>query len=133
MPVKCPPHDACRIPTETKMSWLNNFTVRTKIVSAFALVLIVTIGLGAFAIQRLSAVNDNAVELSGNYLVAATQLGDLNGAAMRFRQLEATHILATTPAERATEETTLASVLDEINKAYAAYAPTIDPGEERHL
>jgi methyl-accepting chemotaxis protein len=115
------------------MSWLNNFTVRTKIIGAFALVLAVTIALGVFAMQRLSAVNDNAVELSGNYLLAATQLGDINGAAMRFRQLEATHILATTAADRAKEEVTLASVLDELNKAYSTYSATIDAGEERHL
>jgi methyl-accepting chemotaxis protein len=115
------------------MSWLNNITIRTKIISAFALVLAVTVGLGVFAIQRLSAVNDNAVQLSGNYLLAATQLGDVNGAAMRFRQLEATHILATTAEDRAKEETTLATVLAELNKAYSTYATTIDAGEERQL
>ena len=115
------------------MSWLNNFTIRTKIIGAFALVLTVTIALGAFAIQRLSAVNDNAVELSGNYLVAATELGDINGAVMRFRQLEATHILAATAADRAKEEVTLATVLDQVRKSYGVYATTIDAGEERQL
>jgi len=115
------------------MSWLNNITIRTKIIGAFTLVLVVTIGLGVFAIQRLSAVNENAVTLSGNYLLAATQLGDVNGAAMRFRQLEATHILAATAEDRTKEEATLATVLDQLNKAYATYATTIDAGEERQL
>jgi methyl-accepting chemotaxis protein len=115
------------------MSWLNNISVRTKIIGAFALVLAVTIALGVFAIQRLSAVNDNAVELSANYLLAATKLGEVNGSAMRFRQLEATHILATTAAERAEEEATLASTLDDVSKSYSAYALTIDAGEERQL
>jgi len=118
---------------EKQMSWLNNLTIRTKIIGAFALVLIVTGCLGAFAIQRLSLVNDNAVELSANYLLAATKLGDVNGSAVRFRQLEATHILATNADERAREEATLAGVLEEVRSSYAAYAATIDPGEERRL
>jgi methyl-accepting chemotaxis protein len=115
------------------MNWLNNLTIRSKIIGAFALVLIVTGCLGAFAIQRLSLVNDNAVELSSNYLLGATKLGDVNSSAVRFRQLEATHILATSADERAKEETNLAAALNELRGAYSAYAATIEPGEERRL
>ncbi|HWY62423.1 MAG TPA: methyl-accepting chemotaxis protein [Rhizomicrobium sp.] len=115
------------------MSWLNNITVRTKIIGAFALVLAVTVGLGVFAIQRVSAVNNNTVVLSTNYLLAATKLGEVNGSAMRFRQLEATHILASSVAEKAKEEATMTGTLDDVRNSYSAYAATIDPGEERGL
>ncbi|HVP84977.1 MAG TPA: methyl-accepting chemotaxis protein [Rhizomicrobium sp.] len=115
------------------MNWLNNLTIRSKIVGAFALVLIVTSALGAFAIQRLSLVNGSTVEIADNYLTAQTQLGIINGSAMRFRQLEAAHIFAATPEAKAKEETTLASVLGEVDKAWSVYAPTIDAGEERAL
>jgi len=115
------------------MNWLNNLTIRSKIVGAFALVLIVTSALGAFAIQRLSLVNNSAVVLAEDYLTAQTQLGVINGAAMRFRQLEAAHIFATTPEAKDKEEATMAETLDRVNKAWAVYEPTIDEGEERNL
>ena len=115
------------------MNWLNNFTIRTKIVGAFALVLLVTCVLGLLAIQRLSAVNDNTVELSANYLTAQTQLGLINGSAMRFRQLEASHIFASTPEAKAKEEATMATVLGEVLTAWNVYAPTVDAGEEKTL
>jgi len=115
------------------MTWFNNLTIRVKIVGAFALVLLVTAGLGIFSIQRLSAVNDSTVNLYTNFLTAQTQLGIINGSAMRFRQLEAAHIFADTPAKKAKEEATLATVLGEVQKAWSVYAPTIDAGEERRL
>ncbi len=47
--------------------------------------------------------------------------------------MEGTHILASNAEERAKEEASLSSVLEELRSAYSAYAATIDPGEERRL
>ena len=52
--------------------------------TAFASILIVTALLGGFAINRLSAVNDTAVVLSSNYLVASNALGDAAFNSTRF-------------------------------------------------
>ena len=70
------------------MNWSNNLTIRAKVIGAFGLVLIVTCALGLFAMTKLSIVNDSTVEISSNYLAAQTQLGIINGAAMRFRQFD---------------------------------------------
>ena len=113
------------------MNFLNNFSIRAKVIGAFAILLVVTGALGAFAIQRLSVVNDGAVKMSSNYLVASSALGTYSQQTMRFRQLQAAHILATTPEKKAKEEKTMAKVLDQIHEALTRYAPTIDAGEER--
>jgi methyl-accepting chemotaxis protein len=65
--------------------------------TAFATILVVTAILGVFSINRLSAVNDNVVDLSSNYLVATYSLGEVDYNTTRFRQLQAAHLLVTTP------------------------------------
>ena len=115
------------------MSFLNNFTIRAKVIGAFFLLLVVTALLGLFAVNRLSLVNDGAVDVSSNFLVADNALGAFSHDTMRFRQLQAAHILADTPAKKTKEEATMATVLDQVHQELAVYAPTINPGEEQSL
>ncbi len=116
------------------MNWLNNFTVRSKIIGAFALVLIVTIGLGAFSLQRLGTVNAGATEIAENWLVATHALGNFGTATMRYRQVQGSVALAPTPELAARETTHLEKdVVPAVQAALAEYEPTINPGEERAL
>jgi len=115
------------------MNFLNNISIRAKVVGAFFLLLLATVLLGVFAVDRLSLVNDGAVDISGNYLVASNALGAFSHDTMRFRQLQGAHILADTPEKKAKEEATMATVLDQVHHELATYAPTINPGEEQAL
>ena len=115
------------------MNRFNDISIRAKVIGAFALVLIVTVLLGGFSIQRLGSVNEGAVTISDNYLVASNALGSFAQKTMRFRQLQGAHILATTADKKAKEERTMSLVLDQIHASLTQYAPTIDPGEEQHL
>jgi methyl-accepting chemotaxis protein len=113
------------------MRWFENLSIRNKVMGAFAAVLMVTTILGIFAINRLSIVNDGAMTVSNNYLVAANGLSDVAANAMRYRQLQAAHILAATPAGKAKEAETMGTAVEEVGKGWATYSPTIDPGYER--
>ncbi|HEY4941433.1 MAG TPA: methyl-accepting chemotaxis protein [Rhizomicrobium sp.] len=115
------------------MSFLNNVTIRAKVIGAFFLLLVVTALLGLFAVNRLSLVNDGAVTISGNYLVASNALGSFAQKTMRFRQVQAAHILGATPEKKAKEEATMAKILDQVHQALTDYAPTIDAGEEQQM
>src|SRR5690349_16340594 len=115
------------------MRWFENLSIRSKVMSAFATILVITAILGVFSINRLSAVNDTAVLLSNNYLAAADALGDLDYNSMRFRQLQAAHALASTPQGKAKEAATMRSTAEEVTKAWEQYAPTVDAGQERIL
>jgi len=117
-----------------KMSWANNLTIRTKVIGAFALVLVITAVLGVFAVTRLSKVNDGAEELASNWLVATRSLGDFATATSRFRQVEASVALATTDEARQQEDQRLnGELLPAVKAALAVYEPTIGEGEERNL
>lgn len=115
------------------MSWFQNLSIRSKVITAFTAVLAVTVILGVFSISRLSIVNDGAVTVSNNYLVAANGLSDIGANAMRYRQLQASYILMSDPATRATTTQTMATVLSIADKGWTTYSPTIDPGYERNI
>jgi methyl-accepting chemotaxis protein len=116
------------------MNWLNNITIRSKIIGAFALILAVTVGLGVFALQRLGAVNDGAVVVAENYLVATHALGAFNAATMHVRQEQGAIALAPSEEIVASESKNLDSeVLPEVRRALAEYAPTVSPGEEQNI
>jgi methyl-accepting chemotaxis protein len=116
------------------MSRLNNVTIRSKIIGVFALVLVVTSALGVFSLQRLSAVNDGASDVVNNWLVGTRTLGSFSTATMRYRQVQGSIGLATTPELREHEtKHLLVDVLPQVQAALAAYEPTITSGEERNL
>jgi methyl-accepting chemotaxis protein len=113
------------------MGWFQNLSIRSKVMAAFGAVLVVTVILGIFSINRLSIVNDGAVTVSSNYLVSATSLSQIGENAMRYRQLQASYILSPDPATRATTTQSMTTVLSNVDKGWTTYAPTIDPGYER--
>jgi len=115
------------------MSWFQNLSIRSKVMTAFAAVLAVTVVLGVFSITRLSIVNDGAITVSDNYLVASNGLSDLAANAMRFRQLQASILLMTDASTRSSSLQTMTQVLAGADKGWNTYAPTIDPGYERGI
>ncbi|MDC7695871.1 methyl-accepting chemotaxis protein [Asticcacaulis sp. DXS10W] len=65
-----------------------NFTIRARIIAAFALILFGTVGLGLFSINQLNAVNRSVDDLGSNWLPTANTLGDASQTfeLMRLRQ-----------------------------------------------
>jgi methyl-accepting chemotaxis protein len=108
-------------------------SIRSKVMTAFASILIVTALLGGFAINRLATVNTATEIVTQNYLVASNALGEIAFHSMRFRQLQAAHLLAPTADAKAKEAKTMATTLEEIEKSWTKYDATVDPGLERGL
>ncbi len=74
-----------------------DLSVSTKVVSAFACVLIATIALGLFAAQRLSQVNTNAEEMRSHWLQGTRVLGEVQYTATRFRSWNGAVLEFSTP------------------------------------
>jgi methyl-accepting chemotaxis protein len=110
-----------------------NLGIRAKVTGAFALVLVVSIVLGLFAVQRISAVNDAAADIRNNWLPATGLLGNLAGVSERFRIAEANEVLSASDAERAKFEDTNRTTLAARDKAWAEYAATVTLPEEHAL
>ncbi|HVV28732.1 MAG TPA: methyl-accepting chemotaxis protein [Rhizomicrobium sp.] len=116
------------------MTWLNNFTIRTKTIIAFAMILLVVTGLGIFSVQRLSEVNAGAKDIAEGRLVSTMTLGHFATATTRFRQVQASIALAPT-AQLADEENRRLStvMLPSVEAALKEYEPAVKPGREREL
>ena len=115
------------------MAWFQNLTIRSKVMTAFGIILVITAILGVFAVNRLSVVNDSTINLASNYLVAADSLGDVATNVTRYRQLQAAHLLGTTHDAKETEFQNMQTAAADIAKAWNLYAPTVDAGPERGL
>jgi methyl-accepting chemotaxis protein len=113
------------------VTWFQNLTIRSKVMTAFASVLFVCAVLGLFAINRLSIVNDGAVQVSDNYLTSANALSEISSGALLYRQQQSGHVMVSTPAEKAKRAENMAQAADEVEKGWTMYAPHIDAGYER--
>ncbi|HEY1722509.1 MAG TPA: methyl-accepting chemotaxis protein [Magnetospirillaceae bacterium] len=110
-----------------------NSSIAAKVAAAFAAVLIVVVVLGGVAIDRLGAVNDRAAEIRDDFLPSTEILGRLSFTTMRYRQLEAAHILAATPEAKAKELATIHAMAADADKYLRAYQALEASPEERAL
>jgi len=115
------------------VNWFQNLTIRAKVMTTFAIVLAVTTVLGVFSINRLSTVNDGAVMVSQNYLVAAAELGGFQYNTTRYRQMQASYYMAPTAEEKAKEKAKRTTQMESAKKHWATYEKTVDAGTEAEL
>ncbi len=109
----------------------SNMSIRTKIYVAFAGVLSITLGLGAFSLERMGAINAAAVQVRDNELPSTQGLSSLSQVMRDFRTTEARHIMSTSAQDMNAEEASLAVLGEKVEQARKDYEPLIDPGEER--
>jgi methyl-accepting chemotaxis protein len=109
---------------------LRDLPIRTKVVSAFVAMFLVTLALGLFGLSRTASVNDRALDVRDNWLPSTFDLGDLLGDVVEVRAREAEVLVARaekTPARLAAMQAFRDSVAL-TDKAYATYAPLITAG-----
>jgi signal transduction histidine kinase len=104
------------------MHWLQPGSIRVRLSTVFALLFLLAIGLGAFAIQRLGDVNRASEEIRDHWLQDARILGDLSNHMSDYRSAEATQLLSTTPLELAASDKELADLAATVARDQRTYA-----------
>ncbi len=99
----------------------NYFSIRFRVVFCFLSALVVTLGLGLFALVRLGSVNDLAAEIRNHWLPATAYVGEIARETERYRALEAQLLRASTESERGAAEHSLEAVRASLAKARADY------------
>ena len=112
------------------MSTLTNLRVRTKILSAFGLMLLLIVGVSLTAINRLSAINNHAAEVRDSWLPSTGVLGQLTDALQDMRVFEARFILADNDGERQQMIAEVNTRRQTIERLRAAYEPLITTGTD---
>ena len=113
------------------MNW-KDLSVSKKVIGAFALVLITTIGLGFIAVNGLSRLDTDANELRTDWLPSIELLGRFQYTITRYRAYEASALLV--EGEQAvTDAKTQAKLAADADKILADYDALATPGKEREI
>ncbi|MDZ5648287.1 methyl-accepting chemotaxis protein [Nitrospirillum sp. BR 11828] len=108
------------------MPRLVDLSLRTRIFWAFALVLLVTLGLGLFALERLSRIEQAAADLGTDALPSIVASDELLQGVLEARRFQQGMLLAPDDAARAEQEKTFAQELAHVSKSRQAYEPLIN-------
>jgi methyl-accepting chemotaxis protein len=106
-------------------------SIRTLLMGLFGLMIAVVLGLGAFALNKISAVNDHTVDIATNWMPSVSYVRKLNFVTALFRIAEARHIMTSDQAGMAEVERGMDQNIADIEKVRRAYEPLITSPEER--
>ncbi|MDR3528083.1 MAG: methyl-accepting chemotaxis protein [Rhizomicrobium sp.] len=115
------------------MNRLTDYSVVSKIVAAFAMVLFATFALGIFANVRLHAVNTNARALGERWLPDMQQLGQLQYTATRLRSWQGAVLMSTSPEKRTLALAKLEALRAKTATLVQEFAASTDSDEEKAL
>jgi methyl-accepting chemotaxis protein len=86
------------LPPENAVTF-KDLSVSKKVIGAFTVVLVATLALGLFSVQRLSVVSSDAMDVSGNWLPNVQTIGELEYAAARLRSWQGATVNFTIPKD----------------------------------
>ncbi len=115
------------------MKFVRDLSIRSKVMAAFALVLLFTCGVGFFAVNRLSAVNDAANDIRSSWLPSVSTLGQVAMLSERTKAIQNNIISAPPGSDTSKAEGALNATLQARDKAWRAYQAMITPGKEQLL
>jgi methyl-accepting chemotaxis protein len=113
------------------MRWFRNLKIGKKLSLGFGLILVITAGLGIFAIREVSKVNASTVDLATNWLPSVRVLGDLRFIVSSERRAELILLMSTDKDEIAKDESIMKTQMDSFITTEQQYEPMIRSPEER--
>jgi methyl-accepting chemotaxis protein len=117
-----------------RMRSINTRSIGAKVTFIFSAMLVVTVALGAFSIERLGAVNAAATDVRNQWLPATSLMGTLASAVEQFRILESVYLLSSSDeGTRKRIEATMRNQQAKIQQLRNDYEPMVTAGSEREL
>jgi methyl-accepting chemotaxis protein len=104
--------------------------IRTKLLSGFSAVLVLTVVLGVLLIVELGTVNSAARSVSGVDLPAAVRIGNISAALNDLESSALARIVEAKPADRAAELTSEQQDEALVNNGLRAYRSSLAPGQD---
>lgn len=110
---------------------LHHLSTRAKVAISFGIVLCVTLALGMSSWRQLSAIDSKAEGIRDIWLPATQTLGEIKFVSMRYRQIEAAHILEQDPEAKGKEAATLSQLDAQLKVLFNAYGGLVAQQEAR--
>jgi methyl-accepting chemotaxis protein len=108
-----------------------NLRLFTKLLLSFAMVLLLCLALGIFAIVQLGRVNQTSTDLETNWMPSVRVLLEMKYDLARYRAQESQHILSTTEAEMDKYEKRMAEFSTSLRQHRSEYEKLITEAQER--
>jgi methyl-accepting chemotaxis protein len=105
--------------------------ISAKLLAAFAVLLAVMGGIGAFSLTKIGAVNDVATEMRDRALPASQTIGDIHAYTSQLRIKQRDHLEATAPERKAKQEKLIRNARNAINDLMSKYEPLLSSDEQR--
>ncbi|MGT2437268.1 methyl-accepting chemotaxis protein [Bradyrhizobium betae] len=112
---------------------LATISIRAKIISVVAFLLVAMTGMGLLAVMKMRTINASTVDISTNWMPSVRTIGDLRASVITYRNVVRQHMLAETLEDKLATEKTAATVIDALAKTRAKYEAMISSAEERKL
>ncbi|WP_315718831.1 MULTISPECIES: methyl-accepting chemotaxis protein [unclassified Bradyrhizobium] len=112
---------------------MSKMSIRKKIISVIAFMLVAMCGLGAVAVTSMQSINANTVDIAHNWLPSVRAIGELRANINLLRIALRAHVMADTAEAKQAGEKRVNGILDTILKDRKAYEPMISSAEERTI
>lgn len=112
---------------------MNRFKIGAKLTMAFVVLLLLTTGLGVFAVDRLASVKNVSGEVTAKWMIGARLTLQMNTASSNFRIAETQHLLAQDDEERARFEKEMSAIGAELEQSGKLYGRLIVDAAEKEL
>src|ERR1700733_11668216 len=113
------------------MAWFTTNSISGRFRVAFGSFFLALAMVGGIGLYQANQLNDAANDLAFDRLPSVVALGHLEEATARYRQLQASIVLAPDADLRARLVEYQSKTRDDIQSSWQAYQPLVDPGEER--
>ncbi|MCG2641888.1 MULTISPECIES: methyl-accepting chemotaxis protein [Bradyrhizobium] len=108
-------------------------SIRAKIISVVAFLLVAMAGMGLLAVMKMRSMNANTSDITTSWMPSVRVIGDLRAGVITYRNVIREHMLAETLEEKLAAEKTLATVVEANTKFRKTYETMITSPEERTL
>ncbi|WGD49815.1 methyl-accepting chemotaxis protein [Bradyrhizobium sp. CB1650] len=108
-------------------------SIRAKIISVVALLLVAMTGMGLLAVMKMRSINAKTVDITTNWMPSVRVIGDLRAGVITYRNVIREHMLSETLEEKLAAEKILATVVEANTKFRQTYESMITSPEERAL
>ncbi|MBE7471401.1 MAG: methyl-accepting chemotaxis protein [Anaerolineales bacterium] len=105
--------------------------IRNKLIGGFLLVVAIMAGLGAFALNQLSQVNEHVQLIGENLLPSIKIIGDIEAEVIHYRRRQLRHTISTSPEEMKAIEAELTERVAKIDSLLQEYRPFLLWDEDR--
>ncbi|WP_035639630.1 methyl-accepting chemotaxis protein [Bradyrhizobium sp. ORS 375] len=112
---------------------MSRMSIRKKIISVIAFLLVAMCGLGALAVASMQSINANTVDIATNWLPSVRAIGELRADINLLRIALRAHVMAETAEAKQAGEKRVNGILETINKDRKTYEPMIGSAEERAI